>query len=137
MRIIRWLVVIFFFLFTACSTDSDDELRTIFQSEGQSWSVAITNEVIEHGGKRYFQIHYQYKGALEDLQQVERISFAQGTRLNTQIKNIYDPSYKEKLQGEGQYQEEYEAQYGIVIEPIKHRTTKEFLISSKAMNSHR
>ncbi|SFS76520.1 hypothetical protein SAMN05428962_2724 [Paenibacillus sp. BC26] len=107
----------------------------IFQSEGKQWKATIHNNVIEHDGKHYFNIIYQYKGDLEDLHEVERISFAHGTALGTQIINIYDPSYKAKLINNGEYQEEYEDQYGIIIDEIKMRKTNEFTVEYTMMEA--
>ncbi|SFT05999.1 hypothetical protein [Paenibacillus sp. BC26] len=123
------LYVSMLFILSACSGGEQPiEDRIIFQSEGEQWKAIIQNNVIEHDGKHYFNIIYQYKGNLEDLHEVERISFAQGTALGTQIINIYDPSYKAKLINNGGYQEEYEERYGIIIDEIKKRNTNEFTV---------
>ncbi|MFC4809716.1 hypothetical protein [Paenibacillus sp. GCM10023250] len=122
------LYVIFLFTLSGCSGGKPVEDNIIFQSEGQLWKATIQNKVIEHGGKHYFNIIYQYKGDLEDLHEVEKISFAQGTALGTQIVNIYDPSYKSELINNGGYQEEYEGKYGVIIDDIKKRNTNEFTI---------
>jgi hypothetical protein len=136
MRKIYVIVISLFILLSACSNgeSNDDNLNNIiFQSEGEQWEATILNDVIERDGKSYFNIIYRYKGDIEDLRGVERISFAQGTALGTQVKNLYDPTYKEKLVSEGEYQEEYEEQYGIIIDEIKKRNTNDFIIEYNLM----
>ncbi|MGM0884968.1 MAG: hypothetical protein ACQEXQ_28485 [Bacillota bacterium] len=131
MRKIYVIVIFLLILLSACSngeSNSDNLNNIIFQSEGEQWEATILNDVVERDGKSYFNIIYQFKGDMEDLRGVERISFAQGTALGTQVKNIYDPTYKEILVNEGEYQEEYEEQYGIIIDEIKKRNTNVFII---------
>ena len=91
--------------------------------------------MIERNGEKFFNIVYTYKGDLEDLQEVDRISFAHGTLLGSQVINLYDPSYKEKLINKGNFQEEYEEQYGIIVDEIKQRTTNEFVMEYALMES--
>jgi hypothetical protein len=68
---------------------------------------------------------------------VKRITFAQGTELGTQVINVYDPSYKEKLMAVGNYQEEYEEQYGIIIDHIQNRETRDFIIEYGLMEAEK
>ncbi|MFD0961554.1 hypothetical protein [Paenibacillus chungangensis] len=95
--------------------------------------MKFDDTIIEHNGINYFQINFIYTESLNDLQDIERITFAQGTKLGTQLVNLYDPSYKEKLILKGNYEEEYEEKYGIKIENIKDRKTKEFIIEYNLM----
>ncbi|SFS73229.1 hypothetical protein [Paenibacillus sp. BC26] len=129
------LYVFFLFILSACSGGEPIKDSIIFESEGEQWKATIQNNVIEHGGRHYFNIIYQYKGDLEDLRKVERISFAQGTALGTEIMNIYDPSYKAKLIKKGGYQEESEEQYGIIIDEIKKRNSNKFTIKYALMEA--
>ncbi len=49
-----------------------------------------------------------------------------GTGLGTQIINVFDPTYKDKLMKTDRYQEEYEDWYGIIVDAIKNRNTHVF-----------
>lgn len=128
--VVAFVAFLFFFL-SACSPSGINDGPSnsiIFQSEGNRWEAIIENDVIERNGKKYFKILYRYKGDVEDLRDVERITFAQGTALGTQVRNLYDPTYQQKLANQGGYQEEYEEQYGIIIDEIKNRHSKDFMI---------
>ncbi|MHA7966970.1 hypothetical protein ACX93W_22915 [Paenibacillus sp. CAU 1782] len=123
-----YLTIILFALLTACSNQA--EVQTIiFEAEGERWGAEIENKIIQHNGKSFFPIRYQYKGDAEDLGEVERITFALGTALGTQVVNVYDPSYREKLINDGAYQEEDEEQFGIIIEDIQNNKNTMFEIN--------
>ncbi|MHA6483599.1 hypothetical protein ACX1C1_17060 [Paenibacillus sp. strain BS8-2] len=128
------LFVVFLFILSACSGGEPTKDSIIFQSEGEQWEATIQNTVIKHDGRHYFNITYRYKGDLEDLREVDKISFAQGTVLGTEIINVYDPAYKAKLIEKGGYQVEYEKQHGIIIDEIQKRNTNEFTIEYAMMN---
>lgn len=130
MRKLFFFIILSFTILSACSNQDDTHITKdiIFQSEGKHWKATVQDTIVEFNGKSYFNINYYYKGNIEDLNKVNRISFAQGTELGTQIVNLYDPSYKEKLIAKDAYQEEYEEKYGIVIDKIQDRDKKEFII---------
>lgn len=115
-------------LLTGCShtSETEDAGGMVFQGEGEKWEVSIPNEVFLKNGQKYLLSNFRYKGDLEELKEVESISFALGTELGTQVINVYDPIYKEKIMETGGYQEEYEDQYGIIIDDIKNRKTDVF-----------
>jgi hypothetical protein len=98
----------------------------VFQGEGAKWEVSIPNEVTLKHGKKYFSAVFRFKGDPGELNEVEYISFALGTDQGTQIVNVYDPAYKEKLMKIDGFQEEYEDRYGIIVNAIKNRKTDDF-----------
>ena len=129
MRNFSLLFVLLLVLLSACSIEGKiNDKKTIFKSEGEHWSISINNEVFERNGISYFTIKYVFKGDLEQLHQVENITFSQGTVLGTQLKNVYDTTYKERLVKEGHYEEEKTDQYGIIVDEIKNRNSKDFFI---------
>lgn len=123
-----FVVMILSGLLIGCSQTSENKHSEVmvFQGEGEKWEVSIPNEVILKNGQKYFPSLFRFKGDLEELKKVETISFALGTEQATQIINVYDPSYKEKLMKTDGYQEEYEDQYGIIVDEIKNRKTDVF-----------
>ncbi|MGG4036525.1 hypothetical protein ABEV74_22960 [Paenibacillus cisolokensis] len=122
------LVVMLSGILIGCSQTSENKHAEamVFQGEGKKWEVSIPNEVIIKNGQKYFPSIFRFKGDLEELNEVEYISFALGTDQSTQIINVYDPTYKEKLMKTDGYHEEYEDQYGIIIDVIKNRKTNVF-----------
>jgi hypothetical protein len=115
-------------LLIGCSHTSEKQIPEgmVFQGEGEKWEVSIPNEVILRNGRNYFPTIFRYKGDPEELQEVEHIAFALGTARNTQIINVFDPSYKAKRMKTGEYREEYEDRYGIIVDEIKNRKTNVF-----------
>lgn len=138
-KILFVCTIITFLILLACSKEEDNRNSgdIIFNSEGSQWKATIQNDEIKRTGKKYFRIIYQYKGDLKDLDEVERITFAQGTEMGTQVISVYDPSYKEKLMTAGSYQEEFEEQYGIIIDHIQKRETKDFIIEYGLMEAEK
>lgn len=126
-RFISILLLILSLTFaSACSNGSDE--ASSFEGIGQHWKASIDSKLYEKNGKKKFVITYQYLGAIEDIHTLKRIVFAQGTILGTEVVNVYDPEYKEELLNKGQYQEENEETYGIVIEDLHQRKSTEFPI---------
>ncbi|MGO4106433.1 hypothetical protein [Paenibacillus sp. YAF4_2] len=132
-----YTIVTFLFLVACSQEEYNNSSSIIFNSESGQWKATIQNDEIMRDGKRYFNIIYQYKGDLKDLDEVQRITFAQGTEFGTQVINVYDPSYKEKLMAVGNYQEEYEDQYGIIIDHIQKRESKDFIIEYGLMEAEK
>lgn len=126
------IILILMICLLGCSSEQTNKHNS-YESLGEYWKVKFDDTSLKRNGKDYFQIHYIYIGSINDLQEIERITFAQGTKLGTQLVNLYDPNYKEQLILKGNYAEEYEEKYGIKIEKIKERNSREFIIEYNNM----
>lgn len=111
---------------SACS-NGPEEISS-FEGIGQHWKASIDSKLHEKNGKKKFIITYQYLGTIEEIHTFKKIVFAQGTSLGTEVVNVYDPKYKEELLNMGQYQEENEEKYGIIIEDLNQRKSTDFQI---------
>jgi len=117
-----------------CSSDQPNK-QTTLEASGDYWTAIVNDTVVEENGKSYFHIRFIYMGEKSDLKDIDRITFAQGTTLGTQLVNVYDPSYKEQLILNGDYEEANEERYGIKVENIKDRSSNEFTIEYYMLES--
>lgn len=118
-------------LICGCSDQVEKEKNyenNAIEQSGLIWDAKVKPNIIKRSGKKYFQIEYTFKGTSNELNTIDRISFAQGTSLGTQIINVFDPSYVETLSEHNDHDSIYDFPPGIVMEEIKNRPTKSFII---------
>ncbi|MBD2846074.1 hypothetical protein IDH44_12790 [Paenibacillus sp. IB182496] len=108
---------------------------TIFQAAGESWEATVYGAVVAEDKLDYFSIEYTYLGEPDDLERFDRIVFAQGTSLGTQVVNLYDPTYKKRRIEEGRYDVANEDENGILVEDIRNKELPTFVIDYRLQES--
>ncbi|MGZ9583717.1 hypothetical protein [Paenibacillus marinisediminis] len=133
-----FILILSFSFIVGCS--KEQEVSNSYEASGQYWKAYVSPEVQQINGMNKFIITYQYLGSLDDINKAQKIVFAQGTLLGTQVINVFDREYKEELMRDGQYSQEYEETYGVIIDDLKHKKTTEFnieyaLLRDQGMNT--
>jgi len=96
-NIVYCIFILIVLIVPSCTNEPRVEL---FEGTGQYWSATIKPEIKTTKGTDYFVIKYNYKGKLEDIKKIQRITFSQGTALGTEIVSVFDQALNEKLMKE-------------------------------------
>lgn len=122
-----WFLLLLVAFTSACSNEQKDPI--VFEGYGQHWKARINPEVQVINGIKKFTVTFQYLGSIQEINGIHKIVFAQGTRLGTEVVNVYDPIYKQQLLDKGEYKEEYEKTFGIIVETLTSRASTEFTLA--------
>ncbi|MCR2802800.1 hypothetical protein [Paenibacillus soyae] len=114
-----YLFILSLFFLSACSMEQDKPKS--YEAKGQYWQAHINPEVELINGKRKFTITFHYLGSIVDINQTKKIVFAQGTRLGTEVVNVFDSTHKEESI-------KAEELYGIITEDLQNKKTTEFKV---------